>query len=172
MKEWEDSRWPITVGCLGLTGLVITKYVKVVSFHMPPSYPLCSSFSQLLSQAPWTRRWCWSQAAPRESASAWLSGWPPTPTKHSKVTKADTACYCTLYMLECLLKELALGQELLTTVWLQYVMWYWINQMTWHYNQRYYNQRFVRIRKITTHLKALWKLNQDMPLSGVCVLLQ
>lgn len=27
-----------------------------------------------VSQTPWTRRWCWSQAAPQGSVSAWLSG--------------------------------------------------------------------------------------------------
>lgn len=42
-----------------------------------------------VNRAPWTRRWCWSQAAPQESVSAWLSGWHLTPTKHSKVTAAN-----------------------------------------------------------------------------------
>jgi len=95
VKRWEDSRWPIP--CLGLTGLVIEKYVKTLRrsaftcLHVTRWAPAAPSWSRQ-SVAPWTRRWCWSQAAPRASASAWPSGWPPTPTKHSKVTA--TVFYC------------------------------------------------------------------------------
>lgn len=72
-------------------GLVIAN-VKTIRFpHTPCSFHFCScstSEQDTLLEAPWTRGWCWSLAAPRESASAWLSGWPPIPTKHSKVTRA------------------------------------------------------------------------------------
>lgn len=57
----------------------------LTALHLTLRTPAARSWSRHLV-APWTRRWCWSQAAPRESVSAWLSGWPPTPTKHSKVT--------------------------------------------------------------------------------------
>lgn len=60
--------------------------------------PILSSFLQLLSSstdqwAPWMQRWCWSLAAPLESASAWLCAWLPTPRRRLKVTRTCVVCW-------------------------------------------------------------------------------
>lgn len=69
------------------------------SSHLFSPAALCWS-RVLPSQTPWTRRLCWSQAAPRESASAWLSGWPLTLTKHLKVTRDRQSFYCISFKLK------------------------------------------------------------------------
>ena len=69
------------------------------------------------SQASWRRRLCWSQAALRESVSAWLSGWPLTPTNHSKVTRNHQSLYCISFKFKRLAGSGRVGLCCMSCIW-------------------------------------------------------